>query len=183
MVPPWRSTTCLQMASPSPVPLVSPRLAVPLVVKKGWKILGRSFSGIPGPVSMTWILMPSSQGRGFDGERTTFAEHGLAGVDEKIQENLFDLDGVATDARVGGDLDAQRDAVLLRVAREDGERFVDDFLHVDVAAGGFAAGERQHAGADAGGFFGTRRGIWSAALRTSSMSGLSVFSLFNAYCE
>ena len=57
--PSWCSTISLQIASPRPVPFVSPLRAVPLVVKKGWKILGKSLSGMPGPVSIIWMRVSS----------------------------------------------------------------------------------------------------------------------------
>jgi len=74
-----------------------------LVVKKGWKILERSFSGMPGPVSMTWMRTESvAFGAGLDGERAALAEHGLSGVDHEVEEDLFELDEIALDAEFGG---------------------------------------------------------------------------------
>jgi hypothetical protein len=85
---------------------------------------------------------------GFDGERAAFSEHGLAGVDEKIEEDLLYLDAVGEDIEIGLHLEAQGDAVFLRIAGEDRQGFVDDVLDGDGGEGGLAAGEIEHGGAD-----------------------------------
>ena len=70
---------------------------------------------------------------GLDRERAAFAEHGLAGVDQQVQQDLLELDRVAVDVQARLDLHAKGDAVLLRIAGEDEQRLVDQLLDRDVA--------------------------------------------------
>ena len=83
----------------------------------------------------------------------------MAGVDEEVEEDLFELDRVAEDFEVGCDLDAECDAVLAGVSGEDGEYFFDEFGDFDLSELGLSAGEAEHGGADAAGFFAASCGL------------------------
>src|SRR5437899_3424853 len=48
-----------------------------------------------------------------DGERAAAAQHGLAGVNQQIEQYLLELHGVPKNGETGLDLDAQSDAILL----------------------------------------------------------------------
>ena len=92
--------------------------------------------------------------RRLDGEGAAFAEHGLAGVDEEIEEDLLDLYAVGVDVEIGLNLDAEGDAVFLRVAGQNDEGLFDDPLDGDGVKRGLPAREAEHGGANFPGLLG-----------------------------
>ncbi len=95
----------------------------------------------------------------FDGERAAAAEHGLAGVDQEIEEDLLELNGIAENLEIGLDLDAEGDAIFSGVAGHDQEGFIDEFLDGDFAEDGLAAGQAEHGLADFSGLVSALEGF------------------------
>ena len=56
----------------------------------------------------------------------------MPGINQKVQEHLFELHRIGLDGQPRLNLHANGDAIFLRVAGEDDQRFIDDILHADL---------------------------------------------------
>ena len=131
MRPWWASMIWRQEDRPRPVPPLPVSSGPVLVVKKGSKIRGSLSAGMPQPVSRTTRSTVSAAASCSQAnEHAAAAGHGLAGVDQQVEQHLLNL--VADRQHVGhvGQVRFDRDAILGQLALQQHERVVDDLLQV-----------------------------------------------------
>jgi hypothetical protein len=137
---------------------------------------------MPAPVSITWIFhLRAVFTARLDRQRAAFAEHRLPRVDQEVQQDLLELDGVAFHAQIGLHLHAQRDAVLLRLPRQH-LRTSSTICCTDTRPNDdLPARQRQHRRADFSRLASSDANAFANALRISGMSGSSLSALLSAY--